>query len=242
LSTGAQFPNSVGQIDWNPNLDKILKAGATAPSKLQRAVQRIREQNPELNLKQILRRTAELGLSSWKNNWTEEEKTFVLDHAREFSVADIARRLGRTPRAVYQLLWRSGESAKFQDGYTQCQLAQELHVSPRKVRQWVRLGWLILYQGRVKDRSLQRFLDEHSGEVDTTRLDRDLLVWLRELGLREGATHTRRWLSTRQQSLKEHVCGRCGRKVHGNAFHRHTRACAKKVCSPARGLVECRLN
>jgi ribosomal protein L37E len=28
--------------------------------------------------------------------------------------------------------------------------------------------------------------------------------------------------------LKVHVCDRCGRKVHGNAFHRHLKACSKK--------------
>ena len=241
MSTGAHFPNNVGQVNWIANLDELLKAGATAPSKLRRTIRRIREQHPEVNLQQILRRTAELGLSSWKNNWTEEEKAFVLDHAREFSVTDIAHRLGRTPRAVYQLLWRSRESAKFQDGYTQCELSRVLRVSSRKVRQWVRLGWLVLYQGRVKDRSLERFLKEHSGEIDTERLESDLRLWLRDLGLREGATHPRKWLSTRQQSLKEHVCRRCGRKVHGNAFHRHLKVCTKRVCPP-KGSVDYRLN
>jgi hypothetical protein len=155
-------------------------------------------------------------------------------------VADIARRLGRTPRAVYQLLWRSRESAKFQDGYTQCELAQTLHVSPRKVRQWVRLGWLILYQGRVKDRALERFLKEHSDEIDPMRLEKDFRIWLRDLGLREAEPHPHQWLSTRLQSLRVHVCDRCGRKVCGNSFQRHLKTCAKKAI--AKELCNRRLN
>lgn len=227
------------QPNWSPELDKILKCGAAGgPSKLQRAIQTVRQLGPQLSKRKILKRTAELNLTNWKSPWTSEEKAYVLDHAREFSVADIARRLGRTPRAVYQQLWRSRESAKFQDGYTQNELAQALHVSPRKVRQWVRLGWLMLYQGRVKDRSLERFLKEHSGEIDFRRLEKDFLRWLRDLGLREVADHSRQWLRTRQQSLKEHVCNRCGRTVRGNAFHRHLKFCANRVCPSSKPLGE----
>ena len=37
-----------------------------------------------------------------------------------------------------------------------------------------RLGWLISYQGRVKDRSLSRFLEGHSGQIDPRRLESDM--------------------------------------------------------------------
>ena len=238
-----QISDQRRSANWRPALDAILKSGAAGgPSRLHKSIQRIREQDPELSVKKILKRTAELRLTSWKSPWTEEEKTYVLDHAREFSVADIARHLGRTAGAVYQLLWRNGESAKFQDGYTQRELAEALHVSPRKVRRWVRLGWLMLYQGRVKDRSLKRFLEGHSDEIDTRQLESDLRLWLRDLGLREGATHSRRWFGERKHSLKVCVCGRCGRKVHGNVFMRHLKACIKKVGVVANGTEGSRLS
>ncbi len=243
LGTQPQLSHQGLQPNWSPELDKILRSGAAGgPSKLQRAIETVRQMDPRLSERKILKRTAELNLTNWKSPWTSEEKAYVLDHAREFSVADIARRLGRTPRAVYQLLWRSRESAKFQDGYTQYELAQALHVSPRKVRQWVRLGWLILYQGRIKDRSIERFLKEHSDEIDPMRLEKDFCLWLRDLGLREGATHSRQWLRMRQQSLKERVCGRCGRKIRGNAIQRHVRACAKLASVAANRTEEQRLN
>jgi ribosomal protein L37E len=28
-----------------------------------------------------------------------------------------------------------------------------------------------------------------------------------------------------------HICNRCGRKIHGNAFHRHLKVCAKKAAA-----------
>jgi hypothetical protein len=215
---------------WDPDFDEILKAGAAAgPSKLRRAIERIKKLDLRLSEQQIQKRTGELKLTRWKEPWTQDEKDFLLERAREFSVADIARELGRTQRAVYLQLWRSRMSARFQDGYTQYELAQALHVSPFRIRKWIRLGWLTLYECRFKDRALVRFLESHSDEIDAARLDKDFLLWLRSLGLREGGVHSRMWSMTRKHSLKEHVCGRCGRKVRGNSFHRHLKRCRTKI-------------
>lgn len=223
-------PNVHLQPAWDPHFDEILKAGAAAgPSKLRRAIERIKKLDLRLSEHQIQKRTGELKLTRWKEPWTQEEKDFLLERAREFAVADIARELGRTRRAVYLRLWRSHMSARFQDGYTQYELAQALHVSPFRVRQWVRLGWLTLYECRVKDRALVRFLESHSDEIDVARLDKDFLLWLRSLGLRDGGVHSLMWSMTRKHCLKEHVCDRCGRRVRGNSFHRHLKRCQPKV-------------
>ena len=213
---------------WNPALDSILKAGAAGgPSRLRKAIQRIREREPKMAIGRILKRTAELGLTSWKTPWSTEQKAFVLDHAREFSAAEIARRLGRTPHAVEHLLSCSRQSAKLQEGFTQSDLAQALRVSPRKVRRWVRVGWLNVHEGRVKERSLQGFLRGHSDEIDSEKLEPDLRAWLQGLGLKEGARHSRQWSGQRQHAVRVFLCGGCGRKVCGNAFYRHLRACRK---------------
>src|SRR5437762_7428541 len=116
---------------------------------------------------------------------------------------------------------------KLQEGFTQSDLAQALRVSPRKVRRWVRVGWLNVHEGRVKERSLQGFLREHSDEIDSERLEPDLQAWLQGLGLKEGARHSRQWSGQRQHAVRVFVCGGCGRKVCGNAFYRHLRACRK---------------
>jgi len=218
---------------WNPAIDAILKSGAAlGPARLNKSIRQIRNKNPNLSLERLMKRTAELKLTSWKTPWSDEDKAYVLENAREFPVTDLARRLGRTPRAVYLLLLRSGESSKFQDGYTQSQLAEALHVSRRKVRDWVRLNWLILYQGRVKDRSLKRFLEGHSDEIDSRRLESDVRLWLQDLGFHPTTEHSALWYTKRKQTLKLHVCDRCGRKVYGNSIHRHRGACRKAAALP----------
>ena len=233
MGSQSQIHEQTRHGKWNPAIDAILKSGAAlGPSRLDKSVRQIRKQDPNLSLGRLLKRTAELKLTSWKTPWSDEDKSYVLENAREFPVDDLARRLGRTPRAVYLLLLRRGESAKFQDGYTQAQFAEALHISRRKVRHWVRLGWLTLYQGRVIDRSIRRFLEGHSDKIDTRRLESDVRIWLEDLGFRAESAHSWQWFRDRKQSLKPHVCDRCGRKVYGNSFQRHLNACAKKATPP----------
>ncbi len=230
-------PKGRPRAAWDADFDEILKAGAAGgPSKLRRAIERIKKLEPDLTEEQILRRTVELNLTRWSEPWTQEEMDFVLERAREFAVSDIARELGRTSKGIYVKLWKNSISAKFQDGYTQGDLVQALHISRRKLRRWIRLGWLTLYERRIKDRALVRFLEEHSDEIDIARLDRDFRLWLRSLGLQESKACPRRLPKTVLQSLKEHTCGRCGRKVNGNAIHIHIRACKKKGPAASKGL------
>ena len=232
MGSQSEIHEQTPQGKWNPAIDAILKSGAAlGPSRLEKSVRQIRKQDPNLSLTKLLKRTAELRLTSWKTPWSDEDRSYVLENARELPVDDLARRLGRTPRAVYLLLLRGGESAKFQDGYTQAQFAEALHISRRKVRYWVRLGWLTLYQGRVIDRSIRRFLEGHSDEIDTRRLESDVKIWLEDLGFRADADHSSLWYTKRKQSLKLHVCDRCGRRVYGNSFQRHLNACAKKAAA-----------
>jgi len=182
-------PRPTRRAGWNPKLDEILKAGAAGgPSKLRRAIERILRLNPQLTEREILKRTAELKLTNWYRPWTSEEKDYVLEYARELSVVDIARNLRRTPPAVYQMLWRNGESARVQDGYTQRDLAQIFHVSPKKVQQWVSLGWLTPYGRRIKDRGLNRFLKEHRDEIDAARIDKEFRLWFLDFGLQDDGT------------------------------------------------------
>ena len=73
----------------------------------------------------------------------------------------------------------------------------------------------MLYRGRVKDRSLKRFLEGHSDEIDSRRLESDIRPWLEGLGFRADSSHSWQWYRDRKQTLKSYVCDRCGRKVYG---------------------------
>ncbi len=188
------------------DLDEILKAGAAGgPSRLRKAIERIRRLDPNLGEGEILKRTAELKLTNWHRPWAPEEKNYILEHAREFSVVEMARNLGRTPQAVYQMLWRNKESARVRDGYTQRDLAQIFHVAPKKVREWVRLGWLTPCQGRIKDRGLNRFLEEHRDAVDAARIDKEYRLWFLDAGLRDNGTRHSEAAKPPEQGLKERV-------------------------------------
>jgi hypothetical protein len=168
---------------WNPELDGILKAAAAGgPSKVRRAIERILRLNPQLTEQQILKRAAQLKLTNWYRPWSAEEKDYVLEYARELSVAEMARNLRRTSEAVYQMLWRNGESARVRDGYTQGDLAQIFHMLPKKVREWISLGWLTPCGGRIKDRGLNRFLKEHRDEIDPSRIDKEFRLWFLDVG------------------------------------------------------------
>lgn len=189
-----------------PDIDKILKAGAAGgPSRLRKAIERIRRRDPNLGEGEILKRTAELKLTNWHRLWTPDERNYILEHAREFSVVEMARNLGRTPQAVYQMLWRNKESARVRDGYTQRDLAQIFHVAPKKVREWVRLGWLTPCQGRIKDRGLNRFLEEHRDAVDAARIDKEYRLWFLDAGLRDNGTRHAEAAQPPGQGLKERV-------------------------------------
>ena len=51
----------------NRAIDAILKSGAAlGPSRLDKSIQQIRKQDPNLSLRRLLKRTAELKLTSWK--------------------------------------------------------------------------------------------------------------------------------------------------------------------------------
>jgi hypothetical protein len=70
LGNDPQLSNQGFQLNWSPELDEILKAGAAGgPSKLRRAIEKIRQLGPELSRRRILKRTAELNLTSWKSPW-----------------------------------------------------------------------------------------------------------------------------------------------------------------------------
>jgi hypothetical protein len=196
-----------GQRGRNRDLDEILKAAAAAgPSKLQRAIERILRLNPQLNERQIHKRTAELKLTNWYRPWSAEEKDYVLEYARELSVVEMARNLRRTPEAVSQMLWRNGESVRVKDGYTRQDLAQIFHVSPKKVRGWISLGWLTPCGGRIKDRGLNRFLKEHRDQIDLGRIDREFRLWFLDASLQDDGAGSCEGASARQLGLNERVC------------------------------------
>ena len=86
---------------WNPAIDAILKSGAAlGPARLSKSIRQIRNKNPNLSLERLMKRTADLKLTSWKTPWSDEDKAYVLENAREFPVTDLVLERMRSDAAA----------------------------------------------------------------------------------------------------------------------------------------------
>ena len=82
--------------------------------------------------KAILRRAHKLGLPTrtlgTRRRWTMVEFRFAIESVNHMSVREIADELGRSEKAVWDMVGQRGIPARFQDGYTMRELAEKLHV------------------------------------------------------------------------------------------------------------------
>ncbi len=136
--------------------------------------------------KTILRRAHKLGLprrqSSPRRRWTMVEYRFAIESLNHLSVREIAEEIGRSEKAVWDMVGQRGIPARFQDGYTMRELAEKLHVRRVSVQKWVETGLLHRKRnGRIDEGSLQSFLYSHPESLKWPRFDQDTAFWVSEL-------------------------------------------------------------
>ena len=136
--------------------------------------------------KAILRRAHKLGLPTrtlgTRRPWTMVEFRFVIESLNHMSVREIAEELGRSEKAVWDMVGQRGIPARFQDGYTMRELAEKLHVRRLSVQKWVEGGLLHRKRnGRIDEASLQSFLYQHPGHLKWPLFDGDTAFWISEL-------------------------------------------------------------
>src|SRR5580658_7756804 len=136
--------------------------------------------------KAILRRAHKLGLPTRplgaRRRWTMVEYRFVIESLNHMSVREIAEELGRSEKAVWDMVGQRGIPARFQDGYTMRELAEKLHVRRLRVQRWVEAGLLHRKRnGRIDEASLQSFLYGHPGHLKWHLFDGDTAFWISEL-------------------------------------------------------------
>lgn len=120
----------------------------------------------------ILARAAQLGLSFVRRRpWTLQETALLESLSGRYSVASMARKLGRTFCSVKAKLKQLEISARVTEGYSQADLAELLGASPASIRRWGRTGWLTLANGRVSEAAVVRFLRLHPHEYQLRRVD-----------------------------------------------------------------------
>jgi hypothetical protein len=109
--------------------------------------------------KAILRRAHKLGLPtrslSSRRPWTMVELRFAVESLNHVSVREIAEQIGRSEKAIWDMVGQRGIPARFQDGYTMRELAEQLHVRRLSVQKWVEAGLLHRKRnGRIDEGSL----------------------------------------------------------------------------------------
>jgi hypothetical protein len=143
--------------------------------------------------KAILRRAHKLGLPTrtlgTRRRWTMVEFRFAIESLNHMSVREIADELGRSEKAVWDMVGQRGIPARFQDGYTMRELAEKLHVRRLSVQKWVEGGLLHRKRnGRIDEASLQSFLYQHPGYLKWPLFDGDTAFWISELVEAERAS------------------------------------------------------
>jgi hypothetical protein len=151
--------------------------------------------------KAILRRAHKLGLPTRslasRRPWSMVEFRFAIECLNHMSVREIAEAIGRSEKAVWNMVGQRGIPARFQDGYTMRELAEKLHVRRLSVQKWVEVGLIHRKRnGRIDEASLQSFLYNHPEYLKWPLFDEDTAFWISELVEAErsrvnGETQTR---------------------------------------------------
>jgi hypothetical protein len=136
--------------------------------------------------KAILRRAHKLGLPTrplgTRRPWTMVEFRFAIESLNHMSVREIAEEIGRSEKAVWDMVGQRGIPARFQDGYTMRELAEKLHVRRLSVQKWVEAGLLHRKRnGRIDEGSLQCFFYSHPETLKWSAFDEDTAFWVSEL-------------------------------------------------------------
>jgi hypothetical protein len=199
---------------------------------------------PDLSARSIWRQAAELGISTGSGRarpWSPEEQGALLWDAGEKPVEKIARKLGRSVKAVQQMLSSRGVSSKVRvpKSYTLRRVAKLLGVSDRIVRLWLQKGLFggSVNQGRNGARSsrgpqisaaaLIAFCQKHPDKVNTAKCDPDLLLLMEDEDVQPNA-----WQGSRQHLTKQRECPDCQRVIRGNAYFYHVQRC--RLATPQR--------
>ena len=236
-----------GQTEWNEEDLAILRTYySQGRAGARKAVKKLRGRRPDLSARSIWRQAAELGISTGSGRakpWSPDEQGALLWDAGEKPVEKIARKLGRSVKAVQQMLSSRGVSSKVRvpKSYTLRRVAKLLGVSDRIVRLWFQKGLFgeSVNQGRNRERSsrgpqiraaaLIAFCQKHPDKINTAKCDPDLLLLMEDEDVQPNA-----WQGRRQHLTEQRQCRECRRVIRGNAYFRHVKRC-RSGAPPANG-------
>src|SRR5581483_10215478 len=126
------------------------------------------------------------------------------------------------PAAVERI---TAAAAKGRNAYPWERAADLLGVAVAQVQGWIADGQLKVLDTFVTDRSFEEFCKKHGAEINIALIDPATAKWLREeYGVPAPATECRTVPRAQKHALVVRTC-RCGRKIAGNVYFRHAKAC-----------------
>ena len=227
-----------GQTEWSEEHLAILRAYyAQGRAGAREGVKKLRMLRPDLSARSIRRQAAELGISTGSGRakpWSRDEQGALLWDAGEKPVEKIASKLGRTVKAVRQMLSARGVSGRVRmpKNYSFRGVARLLGVSKYSVHKWFRDG---LFGQPAKQRATEKrfassvriaaaaivaFCLEHPDKINTAKCHPDFWLLMEDREVEPNA-----WLGHSQHLTKQRQCPGCRRAVRGNAYFRHVKRC-----------------
>ena len=120
------------------------------------------------------------------------------------------------------------------DAYSWERAANLLGVPVSQIQDWISAGRLRVVDPFVTDRSFEEFCKNHGEELKASLIDPPTAKWLlSEYGASEIAANGGGISPARKHALVIRTC-KCGRKIAGNPYFQHVRAC-RSAGAAARG-------
>ena len=111
------------------------------------------------------------------------------------------------------------------DAYPWDRAARLLGVPVAQVQTWISAGQLHVVDTFVTDRSFEEFCKNHGEELRAWLIDPSTAKWMMsEYGVSDISANGRSVSRARKHALVVRTC-QCGKKIAGNPYFRHVRAC-----------------
>jgi hypothetical protein len=115
--------------------------------------------------------------------------------------------------------------ARKRDAYPWERVADLLGVAVTQVQSWISYGQLKVLDPFISDRSFEEFCKKHGAEINTALIDRATAKWLvEEYGVAAPAATCQTVMRAQKHALVVRTC-KCGRKIAGNVYFKHVKAC-----------------
>ena len=235
-----------GQTEWNEEDLAILRTFyAQGRAGARKAIKELRARHPDWSARFIRRKATELGLTTSAGKpkpWSDQELGSLLWDAGEKTVEKIAVKLGRSVKAVRQMLSARGVSGRVRmpKTYSFRGVARLLGVDDKMVRLWFQKGWFgEVAKGhgskksspsaqRISAAAIVAFCREHPDKINTAKCHPDFWLLMEDREVEPTA-----WLGNSQHLTKQRQCPSCRRAIRGNAYFRHVRRCMALASVPS---------